>query len=534
LVVGACLWHVESVPRLRSFGLALCALSTSCYPPIDDLVSDEPPIGGERSCTLPSQPDIAPPTSLPESAFPRLTGASHPVAPGDDLQAVIDSAERGDEIVLQAGAEYPGPLRLPYKPGSGAIVIRSSALGQLSEGRRVALEDAPRLATILASESEPAIEALERAEGYRLAGLDLRPASGNAADVLLVVGSSASTLPEALPTEIVIDRSLVRGDPELGARTGIQLASRAAAIVDSMITDVKTTSGESQGLAIRSAVGPILVYNTAIEAAWQNIAIGEYSPGSAELFPSDIAICKSLLEKPASWQTEAWTIKALIEIRRGRRVLLSDTELLRSWEATHQGYGITVADEGGAGGLFTEDIAVVNVRIRQVHTAFHVTTSDASIRRVLVENSELTQVGNRLIQVFGGGVQDLRFIHVTGQAPHSMLMADGAPSSGLMLRDGLFYAGTYGIFGSGMGSGTSALDAYFPGWIVAGNVLIGANASSYPPNNFFPPSFFEAGVVDADAGNFRLSPDSPFAGKATDGKDPGADIDALEAALAPR
>jgi hypothetical protein len=69
---------------------------------------------------------------------------------------------------------------------------------------------------------------------------------------------------------------------------------------------------------------------------------------------------------------------------------------------------------------------------------------------------------------------------------------------------------------------------------VTGNILVGASGASYPPENFFPPTFFEAGVVDADAGNFRLSAGSPFAGKASDGKDPGADIDALEAALAPR
>jgi hypothetical protein len=58
-----------------------------------------------------------------------------------------------------------------------------------------------------------------------------------------------------------------------------------------------------------------------------------------------------------------------------------------------------------------------------------------------------------------------------------------------------------------------------------------ANYSGYP-GNFFPETDAEVGFVDLSRGNYRLVPASPYKNAATDGKDPGAAIDALEAATA--
>jgi len=40
---------------------------------------------------------------------------------GDDLQSAIDEANPGDTLVLDAGAEFPGPITLPYKDGNDWI-----------------------------------------------------------------------------------------------------------------------------------------------------------------------------------------------------------------------------------------------------------------------------------------------------------------------------------------------------------------------------------------------------------------------------
>src|SRR3569832_2347608 len=57
------------------------------------------------------------------------TGATINVPAGDNLQAALDTAQPGDQIVLQAGATYTTPsdgFVLPNKSGANWIVIRAA------------------------------------------------------------------------------------------------------------------------------------------------------------------------------------------------------------------------------------------------------------------------------------------------------------------------------------------------------------------------------------------------------------------------
>jgi hypothetical protein len=60
-------------------------------------------------------------------------------------------------------------------------------------------------------------------------------------------------------------------------------------------------------------------------------------------------------------------------------------------------------------------------------------------------------------------------------------------------------------------------------------------ASKWPDGNFFPGTVNEVGFVNFNNGNgtnYELQPNSPYKNKGTDGKDLGADIVGLNAALA--
>jgi hypothetical protein len=46
---------------------------------------------------------------------------------GDSLQAALNAAQPGDEVVLAAGARFVGNFQLPAKPVGPVITIRSSA-----------------------------------------------------------------------------------------------------------------------------------------------------------------------------------------------------------------------------------------------------------------------------------------------------------------------------------------------------------------------------------------------------------------------
>jgi hypothetical protein len=62
-------------------------------------------------------------------------------------------------------------------------------------------------------------------------------------------------------------------------------------------------------------------------------------------------------------------------------------------------------------------------------------------------------------------------------------------------------------------------------------VIAGGAPERYPGENFFPASLEEVGFVSLAAGDYRLRPDSPLGGAATDGHDVGVVFDELLAVL---
>ena len=77
------------------------------------------------------------------------------------------------------------------------------------------------------------------------------------------------------------------------------------------------------------------------------------------------------------------------------------------------------------------------------------------------------------------------------------------------------------------------LSTYFIGGSFTGNALVGANPVGFPSGNLFPPSLEAVGFVNLAGGDWRLSATSPYLRAASDGRDPGADMNALFAAMGP-
>src|SRR5207237_135202 len=100
------------------------------------------------------------------------------------------------------------------------------------------------------------------------------------------------------------------------------------------------------------------------------------------------------------------------------------------------------------------------------------------------------------------------------------------------LRNNVVARGKYGIFGSGFGEGNRAIDYYLPHSVITHNVIIGVSESPYPAGNFFPATATDVAFVDVGHGDYRLARSSRYKGVGTDGRDPGADFAALEAATA--
>ena len=158
-------------------------------------------------------------------------------------------------------------------------------------------------------------------------------------------------------------------------------------------------------------------------------------------------------------------------------------------------------------------------------------------RRVLISGNFFYDVGGArwggkgiLFQILNGTAEVI-IEHNTAFQTGSIIMAEGAAHSGFVFRDNIAPHNEYGIAGTAAGTGRPALAQYFPGSVVRGNVIVGGRAGLYPAGNFFPSSADSAGLVPFDRGGWRLAASSPLRGKGTDGRDPGADPEAILSAF---
>ena len=124
----------------------------------------------------------------------------------------------------------------------------------------------------------------------------------------------------------------------------------------------------------------------------------------------------------------------------------------------------------------------------------------------------------------------------------------GKPCNGFKLTNNIM---GFGLYGAGVDGGQNSLAEAFPGMTWDKNLFVGygegrarsvMNNKAYPAGSLFEPKQMgSGGSGDADwpavgfaddaRGDFRLSAASKYKGLGTDGKDLGADMDALSAAL---
>ncbi|HEV7684457.1 MAG TPA: hypothetical protein VGO68_20270 [Pyrinomonadaceae bacterium] len=146
----------------------------------------------------------------------KASAATIAVPVGGDLQAAINAANCGDEIILQAGATFAGNFILRYKgPCTGTdsdnITIRTSDLVALPpSGSRITNQLGLSMAKLVANTSSPVLEAEANAHHYRLIGIELTNIGGATFTpdlVLLGARSSGGPIPFVNhPHHITFDR----------------------------------------------------------------------------------------------------------------------------------------------------------------------------------------------------------------------------------------------------------------------------------------------------------------------------------------
>ncbi|MDQ3806524.1 MAG: right-handed parallel beta-helix repeat-containing protein, partial [Acidobacteriota bacterium] len=463
--------------------------------------------------------------SLAACALLLLAGSNHSaraatiqVPAGGDLQAALDRAQPGDEVVLQAGAAYVGNFALPVKTGSSFITIRSSRCAELPAGVRVKPADAPAMARLATPNAMPVLVAPVRSHHWRLQCLEFTQGAtvGEYGYSLVQLGDgsaagSQKTL-DTVPSHFEFDRVIIRArDERTAVHRGITLDSAHTTVRNSYIYDIKWNGVETQALGGTNGSGPFTIENNYLEAAGIQILFGGAPPAIPGLVPSDIRIRNNHFFKPLKWRQgdpayagRVWTVKNLIEFKNARRVLIEDNLLENSWPHAQIGWGIVIntgSDSGPAN--VVEDVTFVRNTLRNISNGINIRGMEANetatrTKRITIRDNVIERLGayhaegGKLFQLLNA-TDDVVIDHNTVRdslVARSFLILEGVPAAKharLVVTNNVGPFGLYGVLGAGGYFGTFAFEQHATAWTFSKNALLGTPPDQQARNagNYF-------------------------------------------------
>jgi hypothetical protein len=482
-------------------------------------------------------------------------GKTVAVAAGEDFQAALDSAKPGDVITLEAGAVFTGNFILPNKRGSDWITIRSSAEDAklpLQE-QRITPDYAAVLPRLESPNTEPVIVTEAGAHHYRFIAMEF----SLAADVILnygliSFGSDEYTSADQLPHDLILDRCFIHGSPSADLSRGLALNCASASLIDSHISDCHGEGFDAQAIASWNGSGPFKLVNNYLEAAGENVLFGGADPKIANLVASDIEFRRNTLSKPLSWKADDpsfqgrhWTVKNIFELKNARRVLVDGNIFENNWVDAQSGVAILFTprnQDGTAPWSVVEDVTFTNNIVRHTSGAINILGTDDEKKS---EQTKRIEISNNLFDDVDGkrwGKGDGVFLIITETVDvtvdhntilHSgnIITAYGKPNRGFSFTNNLARHNEYGVFGDSMGTGSPALNKFFPESQFKRNALIGGPKSQYPADNFFPAQLADVGFVGQAKGDYALATTSQLKQRGTDGKDIGCNLSSLKTAM---
>lgn len=476
---------------------------------------------------------IGPPLEIVQTSDGRIIR----VPPGGNLQAAIDNADSGDIIELAAGARYAGEIKLPNKPLSDFVTIRSSRASDLPAGKRVDPGQAGSMAAITAPSGKPAVSAASGAHHYRFVGIEFTP-SGPAYNYGLIALGGTERRPENVPHHIEIERSYIHPYSSGTARRGIALNSADTVIRDSYIAGFGFRNEETQGICGWTGTRNVKIINNYIEGGAENIMFGGADPANADLIPTDIEVTGNLLTKPASWARNV-SVKTLFELKNARRVKFTGNILSNNWKGA--AFRITVRNQDGRAAFSTiEDVTIADNVIIGSGDGINILGKDdtypsQTLKRLIIENNLFLDIGGEKFEGSGYFVQiadgaEITIANNTVFNSGNIVTFYGAQPVDLFVRDNIVGHGNYGIHGYPDIRSEGAMRT-FSNNVIVNNRRVGKGDTSYPAGNHWVESFDAVNFVDLAGGVLGLRPSSRFKAAGIDKKDIGVNFGRLPSAL---
>jgi PKD repeat protein len=458
-----------------------------------------PPPGASLS-TVPTLPQRAVDVSLP------AVTRSYAIAAGSNLQIALDTAKRGDEIVLPAGATWRQNVWLRAKAGSctSYVTVRTSDVGHLPPlgGRIDTATHAPSLARIEGTDVTPVVQTALGACGWRIIGVEVTLAptlapfpSTNRQQGIVYLGEpyTSDTLQQG--SHMVLDRVWIHARASDNTSRCVLLAGSYQAVIGSQLRECHGSNFDSQAILMYRGTGPYLIENNRLEAAGEVILSGG-SPAPNGVVPSDITIRRNFLTRPMTWQG-VWTVKNLFELKNAERVLFEENIASNHWCCGQQGPSQMLGTlDNPCGWCIVADVTYRYNQIENVHGGFNLTDRYVStitggtpqrMVRVAIYQNWLKGLGastlggttnNKVCFFLQQSVHDLYVAHNTcgGQITHYvMLTSTTAKKDRFTFRSNVqASSATYPIW-SDAGTGSLALQVLTAPFAVDSNVFIASS-----------------------------------------------------------
>jgi hypothetical protein len=462
------------------------------------------------------------------------------LAPNGNLQRALDAAQPGDTIVLQAGAVYEGPFTLPPKTGNEFITIQTSRLSELPEGARVSPSQSALFAKLQSAEnSAPVVKTQSGAHHYKFVGIEFSTANAKVVvhDLVRFGESETQASIDVVPHHLSIDRSYIHGFETQEVQRGISLNSADTSITNSYISEIHGKGYDTQAICGWNGPGPFKIVNNYLEGAGENVMFGGADPRIPNLIPSDIEIRENYFFKPLSWKPDGkhWTVKNLFELKNARRVIIDRNVFENNWVDAQAGPAIlfTVRNQDGkAPWADIEDVTFTNNVLKNSPAALNLLGKDnlqpsQRAQKILISNNLFIGITGTFLTM--SGYQNVTVSNNTHSQSGNIMTLHGDPSPGFVYQNNITVRDNkgYGVKGDATGEGVIALTQFAPSFSFRNNVIVGANASQYPANNFYPASVSEVGFMDYSNSDLRLQPGSRYRRASNQGASLGCNFDLL-------
>jgi hypothetical protein len=421
---------------------------------------------------------------------------------------------------------------------------------------------------------------------YRLIGLELTRAQG-----IGLVYALASAPTGAVTSNIIYDRLWLHGTAQDETTRGVQLVgSTYVSVIDSFFTDFhcvivsgSCTDSQAVGGGVgNQPMGPYKIVNNFLEAASENILLGG---GPATYTPADIEITHNYMFKPLTWMKgqpgfvggrngNPFSVKNLFELKNAQRVLLDSNIMENTWGGFSQmGFAILLTPKNPSTCSICQvtDVTVRYNYISHMGAGMQLSNgpSDAgslprdggrySIHDIVFDDIDGTAYKglSSFAQISTGSrapaLHDVTINHVTVFPKKALLMIGdvlsmNAAMSNFVFTNSIVNAGTYPVWSTGANgtlncavhdSPLITFNECFGSYIFSNNAVIAipsmAPMTTWPARNFFPTSATAVQLVNYNGGrggDYQLESTSPYKRAGLDGKDLGADVSVINAAIA--